>query len=268
MSEPYHWSVRRRGPLNHVRLLLLAVLAIMVPVPAFVSIFPAPPRAPRLHAGGGGNSVNREELRKSLVAEGLDDILAARAVEAADKAVSIWEMQVIDFCRPPEVATMTRVLGRVADLSITCGGGFPQAERQRVFFSRALDYAVDEEDARKERGGYLAAISVEGNFIFDRATHRDFLGALLGTGIAREKVGDILLQGERGAHVVVAPDVAEYVVLSLAAVRSVPVKNKPIALADLGVRPPVTKEVRVGVRERGRGGGRTRRGERGKIDEY
>lgn len=67
---------------------------------------------------------------------------------------------------------------------------------------------------------------------------------------------------------VVAPDVAEYVVLSLAAVRSVPVKNKPIALADLGVRPPVTKEVRVGVRERGRGGGRTRRGERGKIDEY
>jgi len=188
MSEPYHWSVRRRGPFNHVRLLLLAVLAIMVPVPAFVSIFPAPPRAPRLHAGGGGNSVNREELRKSLVAEGLDDILAARAVEAADKAVSIWEMQVIDFCRPPEVATMTRVLGRVADLSITCDGGFPQAERQRVFFSRALDYAVDEEDARKERGGYLAAISVEGNFIFDRATHRDFLGALLGTGIAREKV--------------------------------------------------------------------------------
>ncbi len=33
----------------------------------------------------------------------------------------------------------------------------------------------------------VAALSVRGNFIFDAATHRDFLGALLGTGIDRQK---------------------------------------------------------------------------------
>lgn len=32
------------------------------------------------------------------------------------------------------------------------------------------------------------AVAVEGNFLFDKAGHRDFLGAVLGTGIAREKV--------------------------------------------------------------------------------
>ncbi len=37
-----------------------------------------------------------------------------------------------------------------------------------------------------EAGG-VAALNVKGNFIFDAATHRDFLGALLGTGIEREK---------------------------------------------------------------------------------
>lgn len=29
---------------------------------------------------------------------------------------------------------------------------------------------------------------MEGNFLFDKAGHRDFLGAVLGAGIAREKV--------------------------------------------------------------------------------
>jgi len=141
----------------------------------------------RLHAGG-GNSLNREELRKSLVAEGVEDILAARAVEAADKALTNWETQVLEFCRPPEVATIKRVLERVADLAITPDGGFPQAERQRVFFSRAVDYELDQEQERKEREAYFTSVSVEGNFIFDKASHRDFLGALLGTGITREKV--------------------------------------------------------------------------------
>lgn len=28
-----------------------------------------------------------------------------------------------------------------------------------------------------------------GNFMFDPATHRDFLGALLGTGVVRDRVG-------------------------------------------------------------------------------
>lgn len=56
-------------------------------------------------------------------------------------------------------------------------------------------------------------------------------------------MGDILIQGERGAHVIMAPEVAEYICGALASVRSVPVKNAPIPLAELGVRPPVKKEV-------------------------
>jgi hypothetical protein len=63
----------------------------------------------------------------------------------------------------------------------------------------------------------------------------------------QNQVGDILVQGERGAHIIMAPEVAEYITGTLASVRSVPVKNSPIPLAELGVRPPVKKEVRGGV---------------------
>ena len=35
----------------------------------------------------------------------------------------------------------------------------------------------------------VAALSMKGNFMWDPATHRDFLGAMLGTGVDRSKVG-------------------------------------------------------------------------------
>ena len=49
----------------------------------------------------------------------------------------------------------------------------------------------------------VAAVNVKGTFMFDPKNHRDFLGACLGTGIERSKVGDILIQGEQGAHIMV-----------------------------------------------------------------
>lgn len=36
--------------------------------------------------------------------------------------------------------------------------------------------------------------SITGNFGFQPCSHGDFLGSILGTGIAREKLGDILVQ--------------------------------------------------------------------------
>ena len=44
--------------------------------------------------------------------------------------------------------------------------------------------------------GCVALLQVSGNFMFDAADHRDFLGATLGAGIERKTVGDVLVQGE------------------------------------------------------------------------
>ena len=54
--------------------------------------------------------------------------------------------------------------------------------------------------------------------MFDAATHRDFLGACLGTGIDRSKVGDVLLTGEQGAHIMVVPELVEYLTMNLTSV--------------------------------------------------
>ncbi|MEL7510160.1 MAG: photosystem II S4 domain protein, partial [Cyanobacteria bacterium J06554_1] len=72
---------------------------------------------------------------------------------------------------------------------------------------------------------------------------RDFLGALLGTGIVREKVGDIIVLGERGAQLIVVPELVDFLQMSLTQVRSVPVKTKPIDWNELRVREPKKKEM-------------------------
>ncbi|KAK1859257.1 hypothetical protein I4F81_001854 [Pyropia yezoensis] len=74
-------------------------------------------------------------------------------------------------------------------------------------------------------------------------THRDFLGAVLGVGLDRSKVGDILVQGETGAQLLVTPDVADAVCALLTSVRTVKVTVTRIPLADLAVRPPTVKEL-------------------------
>ena len=90
---------------------------------------------------------------------------------------------------------------------------------------------------------HLTALEIAGNFLFDTATHRDFLGAMLGTGIVREKTGDIIVLGERGAQAIVVPELAEFLEMNLQQVRSVPVKTQPIDINELKVREPKKKEL-------------------------
>ena len=59
------------------------------------------------------------------------------------------------------------------------------------------------------------AIKVKGNFMFDSANHRDFLGACMGCGIERSKVGDILVQGEQGAQILLVPELVPHLEMQL-----------------------------------------------------
>ena len=70
-----------------------------------------------------------------------------------------------------------------------------------------------------------------------RADHRDFLGATLGAGIDRDRVGDILVHGERGAQILTTREMGNFLSSALTQVRSVPVTAIPTSLAELRVPP-------------------------------
>ena len=174
----------------------------------------------------------REELLKRV--ENKTEI--TRVIDKAEQAIKNWEIVVTDFLSPPVLAEVTAIFANLTEIEALPWGGYPQAERQRIGLARP-DIPLDESQVE------LAILDIAGNFLFDPATHRDFLGSILGTGIVREKVGDIIVLGERGAQVIVVPEMVDFLTNSLTQVRSVAVKTQPIEFSELKIRPPKKKEI-------------------------
>jgi photosystem II S4 domain protein len=166
----------------------------------------------------------------------VDQLDPKRIQDWCDRADKTWEIVHSHFLRPTELASATIYLQRLGDLHYLAWGGFPQAERQILAIARKeLDLDISQMP--------LSALSITGNFLFDPASHRDFLGAMLGTGIERDQVGDIIVSGDRGCQAIVANHLVSYLEINLTQVRTVPVKTKPIDLSQLQIRPPQQKEI-------------------------
>jgi len=160
----------------------------------------------------------------------------ARMIDHANQALKTWEVVVTDFLSPLEGVEAKQLFTPLSEVHLLAWGGYPQAERQRLAIARP-ELPLDPQQVP------LAAISIAGNFLFDTATHRDFLGALLGTGIMREKVGDILVLGDRGAQGIVVPELVDFLQVHLTQVRTVPVKVRPLDWTELKVREPRQKQL-------------------------
>jgi len=193
----------------------------------------------------------------------------ARIIDQAERAASLWEVVWTDFYTPPTISSALKQLQHMSDITFVTWGGYPQAERTRIAIAREEIFPMktistapitsSDEDATNDHDdnpspllsqqqpppGGVAALSITGNFMFDKATHRDFLGSLLGTGIERSRVGDIILNGEKGAQILVTPNLVDHILVNLTKVRNVPVQVAEIDPAtDLRVTAPKTQEVK------------------------
>ncbi|HIK29341.1 MAG: photosystem II S4 domain protein [Oscillatoriaceae bacterium SKW80] len=174
----------------------------------------------------------KEELLKGV--ENRDCV--ARVIDKAEQALKTWKIVQTDFLSPPEVMESQQALKQLTEIHLVSWGGYPQAERQRLAIAR-------EELPLEPTQVQVVVLEIAGNFLFDPANHRDFLGAILATGIVRDKVGDIIVLGERGAQAIVVPEMAEFLEMELKQVRSVPVKTQRIDARELKVKEPKKKEM-------------------------
>ena len=95
-------------------------------------------------------------------------------------------------------------------------------------------------------GFAIACVEAAWNGQFARLTHRDVLGAVMGLGIERELVGDILPASDT-ARIICDAKIADFIVNNLTMIGAVGVKT---ALSDLAAIPPReerTKEIRATV---------------------
>jgi RNA-binding protein YlmH len=147
------------------------------------------------------------------------------------------------FLDPAEAAAVKKYLRYEAfDLPYLMCGGYPEAERTVLF----LCPEWLEAETEFKRQPPIGALSIKWPAQFYTLQHRDLLGAILGLGVERSQVGDILVS-EGEAQVVVLVGIVPYIASQLKAAGRAPVSVTPLSLRELV--PPLRKvrEIRATV---------------------
>lgn len=177
--------------------------------------------------------VNVQDAETELELDRIDELI--------ERSISNWQVETTSFFSPRTWSIAVEKAEAMADVRVVALGGYPNAERRIVVCGREESMMDVDESSRVG----IVALRCTGNFIFDRATHPDFLGAVLGTGISRWNIGDILVSGEDGATIICLESIAEHLTSALVQVRSVPVQSRRIEWSDLRVPEQRTKEIKT-----------------------
>ena len=117
-------------------------------------------------------------------------------------------------------------------------GGFDGAERQMLVY--LPEYL--EKDFLYEEDSPLVCLRAT-FYDADTPSHRDFLGALMGEGVARETVGDICV-GKGQCDFFVTAEIAPYLLQNFTGAGRTKVHLERIPLSEVSVPEPETKEIR------------------------
>jgi len=97
------------------------------------------------------------------------------------------------------------------------------------------------ENIESEFSGFFEILKIKPN-TRENFSHRDYLGSLMGLGIKREKIGDILVR-EDFAFVVVLKDIADYIRINLTKVGNARVEIDIVNPDELDILEPKVKKI-------------------------
>ncbi len=140
------------------------------------------------------------------------------------------------FLSPREQQMVSFLFGNTPGLMTF--GGYAESERNMlIYLPDYLDGSfLEDEDC--------PVVCLRASFYRDETpTHRDFLGALMGCGITRESVGDILV-GDRTCDFFVTEEIAPYLLQNFESAGRVSVNLTRIPLQEVSIPTPKLTEVR------------------------
>lgn len=144
-----------------------------------------------------------------------------------------------DFLDPRQAYILSSIANRY-DVQVIMWGGYEQAERKRALI--APDYAyLQQEDIDIQ---LLSVTSIDSNF--GQLNHGDFLGAVLGLGIKRDKIGDIH-PGSDYCHYLIAGEISSFLDIHLNQVHRCTVHTEIVPLDRLKWTPVSLEETVISV---------------------
>ena len=183
--------------------------------------------------------MNKTELLDRCARSGEERTLLARVLDklelAQNRGVPAWT----PFLTPGEQASAGDLLAAWGGPRYLAAGGYEGSERNILYFPPDWQ---EPEDALSDPEGPLAAL--EGTFPGGASlTHRDILGSLMGLGITREKLGDILIL-EGKCQVVALREALPILLSQWESAGRWKVSVREIALTELTPKPPTVKTIR------------------------
>lgn len=190
--------------------------------------------------------MDKERFLAPLAGEDRD--LMARILDQVELALEKTTPVATDFLDPRERALCSETLHFLPEVKTLFFGGYRGAERQRMVIMPAFYLAEAVEPPLAylaikppAKGGKAAPNATEPPF-----NHRAVLGSILGLGLKRGKIGDLLLSPEE-AQVVVAEEIAEFLLAHLGKVGALPVTVEAIDPEQLNTPVERVKEIKSTV---------------------
>ena len=151
--------------------------------------------------------MDKSKLLDQSGALGEDRLLLAKVLDRAEQAARRNIPTATDFLSPQQQALALDLLRRagVPERAYLRTGGYDGAERALILF---LPDWMEPESAESPIRCLRTVFRVE-----EKVNHRDLLGSLMGLGIVREKVGDILV-GPDSADLLVLDTVTDFLLSS------------------------------------------------------
>lgn len=183
--------------------------------------------------------MNKRELLDRFARDGDQRLLLARVLDQHQRAEQRGVPTHTGFLSPAEQAQSADLL-MAAHAQGVLFGGYPDAERKLWAF---LPDWLDEETWQEGEDCPVCALDVT---VPADLTHRDVLGSLMGLGLTREKIGDILIR-EGGAQVLVLAETLPILLAQWEKAGRYPIKLRPIPLSDLTPSQGEVREIRATV---------------------
>ena len=175
------------------------------------------------------NREYRRELLRKYARSPEDDALLARVLDKVDLWQRDGRMQYTRFFSERDKLCCVPLLKEARVEEAFFWGGYPDAERTVLVFP--ADWQDPESMIHGEESpvAVLRAVWKSGEAL----SHRDFLGALMGLGIERELVGDIL-PGEGQCDILLTKEILPYVLQNLTSAGSAALQLSTVNEPEVG----------------------------------
>ena len=184
---------------------------------------------------GPGDTMDRNNIEK-IAQSAEDKVLLAKLWDKINAGIRRNIPANTCFLSPRELELAKFLFG--SEPGLHAFGGYEEAERKMLVY--LPDYL--DAEALYEEDSPLVCLRAT-FFEKDDLSHRDFLGALMGAGIARETVGDICV-GKGCCDFFVTEEIAPYILQNFLSAGRTKLHLDRIPLKDASIPEPEVKEIR------------------------